>query len=225
MLITIAAIIISYFIGAFPHLYLLCRLLRISTAGDRHINLWQGAGPVWGLVAIFIDVLKGAIAIWLAGVFGLDLAIVVSCGLVAVAGQMWPVFSRFNGEKGNTTGLGIALALAYQPTLIALVPVLFGLISKLVRLLKIKGQPVSQRFKSGAEQSNTLPLGVALTLLLLPLFSYFLGEPREVVLGFVGLLILIMLRRITSGLTKDLRAKRELKSVICNRILYDRSQY
>jgi glycerol-3-phosphate acyltransferase PlsY len=225
MLINIAIIFISYLIGALPHLYYLCKLHRIDTTGDLHQNLWRGAGPFWGLCGILIDILKGVAPIWLGKALGLDLSIIVTCGLAAVVGQMWPVFSKFDGEKGNTTGLGIALTLAYQPTLVALVPVLCGLISKLVRLLNIKGQSFSTRFRSGAGQSDALPIGVALGFLVLPIASYWLGEPIEIVLGFIILLVIIMLRRLTQGLTKDLKSTRDLKIVLFNRLLYDRSRH
>jgi glycerol-3-phosphate acyltransferase PlsY len=109
MLTNIAMIIVSYFIGAFPHLYLFCKLHRLSTSGDLHMNLWKGAGPFWGLTGVLIDIFKGIVTILLARALGLDLSIVVACGLATVAGQMWPVFAKFDGEKGNTTGLGMAI--------------------------------------------------------------------------------------------------------------------
>jgi len=225
MVINIAIIILSYLIGALPHLYYLCKLRRIDSTGDLHINLLQGAGPFWGLGSVLIDILKGAIPIWLGRALGLDLSIIVICGLAAVAGQMWPVFLKFDGEKGNTTGLGMALALAYQPTLIALVPVLSGIISKLMKSLNIKGQSLVNRLRSRAARSDALPIGVALGFLVLPIASYWLGEPVEVVLGFIILLVIIILRRLTQGLTKDLKDKCDLKIVLYNRLLYDRSQH
>jgi len=207
-----------------PHLYYLCKLHKVNTTGDLHINLLQGAGPLWGLASVLIDILKGAIPIWLGKALGLDLSIIVTCGLAAVAGQMWPIFLKFDGEKGNTTGLGMALALAYQPTLIALVPALFGIISKLVKSLNIKGKSLVNRLRSRAGRSDALPIGVALGFLALPIASYWLGEPKKVVLGFIILLVIVMLRRLTQGLTEDLKYKRDLKIVLYNRLLYDRSR-
>ncbi|MDD4874686.1 MAG: glycerol-3-phosphate acyltransferase [Dehalococcoidales bacterium] len=224
MLLNIIFIIISYFIGAFPQLYLLCKLHKLNTTGDLHMNLWQGAGPAWGLFGISIDVLKGALAIWIAKALGLDLSIIVACGLAAVAGQMWPVFSKFDGEKGNTTGLGMSLALAYQSLLIALIPVLFGLISKLVKLLNIKGQSMGKSFRTGAGQSNALPIGVIIGFLILPIASFLLGKPIEIVIGFTVLLVLIIIRRLTAGLNEDLKNKLSLRTVLFNRIIYDRSR-
>lgn len=223
MLTDITMIIVFYFFGAFPHLYLLCKLHKISTSGDLHMNLWQGAGPFWGITGVMIDVLKGIATILICNAIGLDLWATVACGLSAVAGQMWPVFSRFDGEKGNTVGLGMAVTLAYLPTLIALIPALIGLISKLVKLLRLKGQSTRTRFTKGAGTSNTLPIGVALAFFILPIAAYFLGEPVEIVVGFSILFVIIMIRRLTQGLTDDIKAKRKMGGVLLNRLLLDRS--
>lgn len=218
-----AIVVVSYLIGAFPHLLLLCKLRRIETAGDLHINLWRNSGPFWGLGSIIIDILKGTASVWLSRSLGFDPAVVVICGLAAVAGQMWPVFNKFNGEKGNTTGLGMALALAIQPTLIVLVPVVFGLLSKLVKAFRLKGLPLKTRFKSGAGQSNVLPISVALALLILPTAAFLYREQTDVVIGFMALLAMIMTRRLTAGLTEDLKNRCNLKAVLWNRLIYDRS--
>ena len=223
MLTNIAMIIISYFIGAFPHLYLLCKSHKLSTSGDLHMNLWQGAGPFWGLTGVMIDVFKGIATILICYAIGLDLWATVACGLAAVAGQMWPVLSRFDGEKGNTVGLGMAVTLAYLTTFIALVPALVGLISKLVKLLRLKGQTTRTRFTKGAGTSNTLPIGVAVAFFILPFAAWFLGEPIEIVVGFIILFAIIMIRRLTQGLTEDIKAKRKLGKVLLNRLLLDRS--
>jgi acyl phosphate:glycerol-3-phosphate acyltransferase len=218
------AILVSYFIGAFPHLLLLCRLFRLPTTGDLHHTLWQRVGPVLGLGAILVDVLKGTLAVWLSRALGFDLWVVAACGLAAVAGQMWPVFHKFYGEKGNTTGAGMALALAFMPTLIAVVPVFFALLSKVIKIFRLKGRPLGSRFKSGAGQSNVLPMGVALAFLILPLAAYWLGYPSSTVAGLVVLLIMVMFRRLTAGLSHDFKDKRPLKPVLWYRLIYDRGQ-
>jgi glycerol-3-phosphate acyltransferase PlsY len=223
MFTNIAMIVISYFIGAFPQLYLMCKFHKLNTSGDLHMNLWQGAGPFWGITGVLIDVLKGVATILICYALGLELWATVTCGLIAVAGQMWPVFSRFDGEKGNTVGLGMAVTLAYLPTLIALIPPLVGLISKLVKLLRLKGQTTRTRFTKGAGTSNSLPIGVALAFIILPVAAWLLGEPLEIVIGFIILFVLIMIRRLTQGITEDIKAKRKLGTVLWNRFLLDRS--
>jgi acyl phosphate:glycerol-3-phosphate acyltransferase len=220
----VLAVFVSYFIGAFPHLLLLCRLFHLPTTGDLHHTLWQKVGPVLGLGAILIDVLKGTLAVWLSRELGFDLWIASFCGLAAVSGQMWPVFHKFQGEKGNTTGAGMALALAFVPTLIAVVPVLLALLSKLVKIFRLKGRPLGSRLKSGAGQSNALPVGVVLAFLALPLISYWLGYPTSTVSGLTGLLVLVVFRRLTAGLSNDIKEKRPLAAVLWYRLIYDRGQ-
>lgn len=217
-----AIIIAAYFIGAFPHLLILARLHRIDTSGDLHIGLWQKAGPGWGLLATSIDVFKGIGSAALAGWLGFDIGIVVLCGLMATCGQMWPVFKSFNGEKGNTTGFGAALAIAACPTLLALIPVLLALLSKLIKTLRLKDVPQRQRFKTGAGSSAALPVGVAVALLLLPLFAWLLDEPGAVIYGFAALFGLIMLRRLTANLFRDLKTGIKLRQIIWQRLLLDR---
>ena len=218
-----AIVTVSYFIGAFPHLLLLCKLRHIETTGDMHINIWQKAGPLWGLGAVVIDIMKGAVSVWLSQSLGFDLTVMVACGLAAVSGQMWPVFHKFNGEKGNSTGLGMALALVIQPLLIALVPVVFGLLSKLVRALGMKDQPLKSRLKSGSGQSDALPISVILGFLILPLAAFWHGEPTKIVVGLIILLAMVIIRRLTAGLAEDLNTSNKIWKILWNRLIYDRS--
>lgn len=220
---SILIISVSYLIGAFPHLVLLCKLRRIEIAGDLHQNLWKQAGPLWSLGSIIIDILKGTASVWLSRGLGFNSTVVVICGLVAVTGQMWPVFNKFNGEKGNTTGLGMVLALAIQPKLIALVPVLFGLLSNLVRALGLKGQPLGSRLKSGAGRSNALPISVALGFLILPIAAFWFGESASIVISFTVLLVVVMFRRLTAGLSEDFKSRGNMKTILWSRLIYDRS--
>jgi glycerol-3-phosphate acyltransferase PlsY len=184
--------------------------------------LWQKAGPGWGLAASGIDVVKGIGTVLLARSLGFDNGIVVLSGLSATCGQMWPVFKGFDGEKGNTTGFGAALAIAAWPTLLALVPVFLAIFSKLLKALRLKNVPNGQRFKTGAGQSAALPLGVALAFLALPLLAFLFDEPRAVVNGFLALFGLIMLRRLTTGLTKDLKTGASRREIFWRRLFLDR---
>jgi glycerol-3-phosphate acyltransferase PlsY len=99
MFINILMIIVSYFIGAFPQLYLFCKFNKLSTTGDLHMNLWQGAGPFWGITGVLIDVFKGIGTILICYAIGLDLWVTVACGLAAVSGQMWRFFPGSTVKK------------------------------------------------------------------------------------------------------------------------------
>ena len=213
----------AYLFASLPHLRLLCRIKCVPPQGDLHHQLWQKAGPVWGIIGVSGDVLKGLLPVWLAKSIGLDIGFITVCGLAAVAGQMWPVFDRFNGEKGNTTGLGVAFALAWLPMLIGTLPMLAGVLSKLIKLLQLRGTPVSSRFRTGAGHSNLLPVGVAVGFLLMPVAAALTGEPPAITAGLAVLWVLIMVRRLTADLSVDIRNKENLAPVFLNRALYDRS--
>jgi len=218
----IAIITAAYFIGALPHLQFLVRLRRVAPAADLHIALWQQAGPLWGFAAAAIDVLKGIGAVVLTRALGFDIAIIVAVGIAAACGQMWPVFKKFDGEKGNTTGFGAAAAIAVWPTLLALIPVFLAIFSKLVKAIQLKNIPRTQRFKTGAGQSAVLPIAVAISFTALPLVAWVFGEPPEVVAGFIALAGLVFFRRLTAGLSQDLATAAPRRAIFWRRLFLDR---
>ena len=138
----IALIIGSYLLGSVPHLSLLARLRHVDLNGDFHQSLWYRGG--WGIaiVGILGEFGKGVIPILVGKWLDFDLLIVALAGLATVCGQMWPIFSRFDGEKGNSVALPMAIALTPKPALIALVPVIISLIIRTIpRLMNPSKSP------------------------------------------------------------------------------------
>ena len=70
----------------------------------------------------------------------------------------------------------------------------------------------------------SLPLGMAGAFAVMPLAAWGVGQPREVVFAFVGLFVMIMLRRLTAKLREDLRKPTWKNRVLLNRLLFDRSE-
>ena len=165
---------------------------------------------------------KGVGTVLLVRSLDFDIGVVVLAGLAATCGQMWPVFKGFDGEKGNTTGFGAALALAPLPTLLALIPVLLAIFSKAVKAFRLKNIPRDQRFKTGAGHSAALPIGVLVAFLVLPLLSVLFDEPDAVALGFAALFVLVIIRRLTAGLSHDLASDAPRGKIFWNRFLLDR---
>jgi len=82
-------------------------------------------------------------------------------------------------------------------------------------LLRSKGGP-----------SRSVPLGMLLTFVLLPLLTWLWVEQGVVTLTSVIVLLLIIIRRLTADLVRDLREKPVTESaagILLNRFLYDRS--
>jgi len=225
MLAKIAMVLGAYLFGALPILYLLGRLrgFDLSEEEDLHSALWRKVGRFEGTLGIVWDLGKGALFVLIVGGLDFDLPVVAMAGLAAVAGQMWPVFDRFDGEKGNTTGIGVALALAPKPFAMALVPILLGIITRTAPRLLVPGQSLSQRLKFGSPPSRSLPLGMALGFAVLPFASWWLDESRTITLTYATLFLLIMFRRLTANLRRDLKGASNKTSILINRLLYDRS--
>jgi len=218
-----ALILGAYLIGSFPHLAVLSRLRGIKVGGDLHINLWHRGGRLVGLIGIFGEFVKGVTPVLVGRYLDFSLLVIVLAGLAVVSGQMWPIFLRFDGEKGNSIGVAMAAVLAPAPFFVALVPILVGVTIKLSHRLTDIRKSLNERLRFGGPPSRSLPLGMAGGFLVLPFASCCLGEPPVVTLGFCVLFLLIKIRRLTAGLGGDLTEGADVKRILINRLLYDRS--
>ena len=232
MLTSIILIGASYLFGSLPSAIALARIsgLDSSQEKDLHLALWRKAGKILGLLAVVIDFAKGIIPVLIG--FGFDLApgVVASSGVAAVAGQMWPVFHNFDGEKGNSTGIAAigTLALAYKTYLILsfLIPMAIGASIRLLLSMLSSKEPLGQRLRF-TESSNPialiLPLGTIFGFALAPLVSWYSLQPRQITLSLVALFAIIVVRRLTAGLRADFERRNSIAKALLNRLLFDRS--
>ncbi|MGB2885725.1 MAG: glycerol-3-phosphate acyltransferase, partial [Dehalococcoidia bacterium] len=191
---------------------------------DMHIALWRNVGRIQGLLGVFLDFAKGAIVVVAARSAGFEPGWVAFAGVAAVAGQMWPVFMKFDGEKGNSIGLAMSATLATKAALIAMVVMATGLLIRTIPRLRQPNQSASERLKFGGPPSNSLPVGMAVGFAVLPLAAWVMGQPGEVIVAFLGLFALIMVRRATAGISEDLRQPSGKRRMLLNRLLYDRRE-
>jgi glycerol-3-phosphate acyltransferase PlsY len=150
---------------------------------------------------------------------------------------MWPVFRKFEGEKGNTTGIGFVIAitsyltatispLAYIVFIIFAIPILIGGGIRTVPRFMAPGQTLNERFMLGGPVSNSMPLGMLAAFAIAPLASTLLGQPLEMTWAFLAVFVIIIIRRLTAGLSKDLKtASTSVGAMLLNRFLYDRSYF
>lgn len=219
----------SYLFGALPFMIALggAKGFDLSREEDLHIALWRKVGRREGLAGILVDLSKGVIPVLLGYGFDLRLWAVVTAGVAAVAGQMWPVFRHFDGEKGNSVGIAmiITLALTYHiyPILIAFIPIGLGILIRTLPRFFAGGQSLNERFKFGGPASQSLPLGMATGFAVAPLTSWLSHQPLSLTIALLILFLIIIIRRLTAGLTEDLKTATNLKAVLINRFLYDRS--
>jgi glycerol-3-phosphate acyltransferase PlsY len=213
----------AYIFGSIPHLSLLAKLRRVELDGDFHENLWYRAGRIIGVAGVLGEFIKGILPVLAGILLGFPLATVAVAGLAAVCGQMWPVFSKFDGEKGNSIAIAVVLTLVPVPGLISLIPVVISLIIRTAPRLLARSAKSGDRSIVGGPYSRALPVGMFLCFLILPFVSWFFGEPLEVVWSCAILYILIMIRRLTAGLRDDLKASRDIGGVLLRRLLFDRA--
>jgi glycerol-3-phosphate acyltransferase PlsY len=219
----IALILGAYLLGSAPHLQLLAKLRHIDVNGDFHQSLWDRGGPVIGTIGILGEFARGVIPVLLGRCLGFSLLIIALAGLAAVIGQMWPIFSKFDGERGNSIALAMAMALTPIVTLVALIPIVISLVVRtLPRLVRSAWASHREPIVGGCH-SRSLPLGMAAAFLSLPFANWWLRGPLEITLVYSTLFLLIIVRRLTAGLRSDLRAGHDIRSVLMNRLLYDRA--
>jgi len=231
----IVLIISSYLLGSFPYMLLRSRAKKFKFAPgeDYHTAMWRKVDHREGAAGVGVDVLKGVIPIVAGFIFDFSLAIIAIAGVAAVIGQMWPVFQKFNGEKGNTTGAGMIVTFcpfigggAWFALGAGLFCFFIGFAVRTVPRFLRKGQTFNERLNFGGPISNSLPLGMACGFAVMPLVSWLLSQPVELTLALTATFLAIVIRRLTANLDADLKtARTSTAKIVINRLLFDRSYY
>lgn len=231
----LALVIGAYLLGSFPYILLLSRArgFHLSLEEDFHISTWRKVGRLEGASGIVVDILKGVIPVLIGFLLNFSLAITLAAGVAAVIGQMWPVFQKFNGEKGNTTGAGMEVtatsfigdgapvAFGYCLACFAI-----GFLVRTVPRFMVKGQTLNEKLRFGGPVSNSLPAGMLAGFAATPLASWLLDQPIELTIATAVIFFLISIRRLTANLGNDLRSPRtSIRRILLNRFLFDRSYF
>jgi acyl-phosphate glycerol 3-phosphate acyltransferase len=228
----VSLILGAYLYGSIPFVWAMARLRRINLRrhGSKSIsgsNLWQATGALEGIVAGFGDFTKGIVPVVVGYSLGFDLTIICIAGIAAVAGQCWPIFLKFFGGRGGSSACGLAIALAPHQFLIAAIPFIVGLLWRNIPLLFTPGDsPAKERLRFRGKFSDIVPIGMLATFALLPLIAWLGGQPKVITVAFSALLCLLIIRRLTADLHKDLNEAPDRKAVVTilvNRLIYDRS--
>jgi acyl phosphate:glycerol-3-phosphate acyltransferase len=154
MLLLAIIVILSYLVGSVPNSIIISKLVRgidIREHGSGNAggtNVMRVLGWKYGLLVIFLDALKGAIAVVIisrlfygplpfenVSPFDDFTLVQIIAGMSAVIGHIWTVFAGFKGGKGIATALGMLLTLITIDMLIAVgIFALVVLISRYVSL-------------------------------------------------------------------------------------------
>ena len=119
-------LVLSFFLGSIPFGYLVGKLkgVDVRNYGSGNIgatNVSRVLGKKWGLLVLFLDALKGVLAVFLAKVFSLPQEFQIAAGVLAVAGHCFSPWLKFKGGKGVATALGAFLVISPKITLLSLI--------------------------------------------------------------------------------------------------------
>ena len=116
---TLAAILLAYFLGAIPFGVVLATLwggrdIRKSGSGNiGATNVARVVGPLAGTLTLVFDIAKGAGAVLLAEKLSNGSAKwMMIAGIAALVGHCFPVWLKFKGGKGVATAAGVFLVLS-----------------------------------------------------------------------------------------------------------------
>ena len=110
-------VLLSYILGSLPFGYIVAKIkgIDITKVGSGNIgmaNVFRNIGPVYGIIVLILDSLKGFIPTFLSMYYKLNDYQVLIVGLAAVLGHSFSIFLKFKGGKGVATSFGVFLAIS-----------------------------------------------------------------------------------------------------------------
>ena len=134
-------IIAAYLIGSIPTGLILGKLIwkkDLRNYGSRNIgatNAWRVLGSKAGLIVFVLDFIKGQLGVLLGACILATPCAMVTGGLLAMLGHMFPIFLGFKGGKGVATSLGVIAAL--MPKITAIVFIVWLVLFVLTRYVSV----------------------------------------------------------------------------------------
>ncbi len=116
------ALVFGYLLGSIPFGLILTRMAGLGdvrSIGSGNIgatNVLRTGNKKLAAATLVLDMLKGTVAVLIAGIASPEAAIVAGFG--AFLGHIFPVWLKFKGGKGVATYLGVLLGLFWQGALI-----------------------------------------------------------------------------------------------------------
>jgi glycerol-3-phosphate acyltransferase PlsY len=120
----VIAVIAGYLLGSIPFAVLVTRTrgVDLRAVGSRNVgaaNVLRTTGVRRAVVVLLLDAAKGAAAVLVARLLTDNLIVVMTAGLAAIAGHVFPAWIGFRGGKGVAASAGVFVMLAPLATAIA----------------------------------------------------------------------------------------------------------
>ncbi len=201
----ISGILLAYLLGSIPTAVWVGKTfygIDVRTQGSGNAgatNTIRVLGAKAGVPVLILDVFKGWLAVFLAGVFIADgfsesqiNIIQIIAALAAVLGHVFPLFAGFRGGKGIATLLGVGIAL--YPAAVLVVVGIFVLMLVITKYVSL----------------SSITASISFPFLVIFLFNP--GSTALIVLSiFVGIFVPITHRKNITRLLKGTESKFSLK--------------
>jgi glycerol-3-phosphate acyltransferase PlsY len=118
--------LISYLIGSIPFAFIIAKLVKgidIRYVGEGNVgarNVLHTVGKPYGILAGFLDFLKGAIVAYICLLYDFSFPVIVTAGFGVVIGHDFSLFLKFKGGKGMASAIGFLFVLFPLPTFASL---------------------------------------------------------------------------------------------------------
>jgi len=190
----IPAILIGYLVGSLPIGYLVALRaggIDLRRAGSGNVgatNVYRTTGLTKAIAVMVADILKGAVAVMIAGGGSHG----VAAGVAAVVGHIYPVWLQFQGGKGVATAGGVFGVLSPLPTAVAAVA-----------------------FAAVVARTRVVSLGSIVATIVLPIVEWLTPGRRAVDIGVTLVATLILFRhrgnvmRLLSGTERAIPPPRD----------------
>ncbi len=197
-----AVLVAAYVIGSVPVAWMLGRwrkldLRAMGSGNPGTSNLFRNAGAGVAVLSGPLQFAQGVIPVVIARAVGGDQTLLEAVAVCAVVGNGWPVWLRFNGQRGVAVATGAAAAV--NPALLVILLVCFA---------------------AGA-LLHAIAAGVLAGFAAMPVAAVWIGG-HGLVITCCALLLAILLRRL-EGLASDLRqaGSRGGRRIVVRRLLLD----
>ncbi|AMD92141.1 glycerol-3-phosphate 1-O-acyltransferase PlsY [Desulfomicrobium orale] len=171
-MVTLFWLVISYFLGAIPFGLVIsktCCGIDPREQGSGNIgatNVNRLCGSKYGALTLVLDILKGFVPVWLAGMFSDSAFFLSLTAFAAVCGHMFSVFLNGKGGKGVATWVGAFAAISFSGTVLCGVAFLLALYVynyvSLASMIMVAAMPLVLLFQG---LFGVVPVAVALVVL------------------------------------------------------------
>jgi len=162
------ALVAGYLIGSVPFAYLLARrrgidLRRVGSGNVGASNVLRTSGVRRAIVAMCLDGIKGAIAVFVATRMASGQSVPVVAGVASVLGHVYPVWLKFRGGKGVATAAGVFAVLEPFALLAACGVFVIGVwVTRYISVGSVAAA-VALAGLSAADDDPLVPLGAAVS--------------------------------------------------------------